>query len=200
MFLDSSGGIRDHLLITEHTPGVPDWSQGDFCGFGGPAGIEDWNFDGVPDFLLGCPDRNSAAGSLFLFTMQSQPAVPRPSACGDLILDIAAGEECESPNSTYCDSNCKISCGDGVVQANEVCDDGVANSDVIPNACRSSCNVPICGDLVLDTGEECDPGYNEFCDERCQFRCSNGFVDFNEECDDGNLNNGDGCSSICEIE
>ena len=28
----------------------------------------------------------------------------------------------------------------------------------------------------------------------------NGQIDFNEECDDNNLNNNDGCSSICKLE
>ena len=30
--------------------------------------------------------------------------------------------------------------------------------------------------------------------------CGNGDVEFGEACDDGNLANGDGCSSTCEIE
>ena len=30
--------------------------------------------------------------------------------------------------------------------------------------------------------------------------CGNGLVDKFEQCDDGNLNNGDGCSSICQKE
>jgi cysteine-rich repeat protein len=30
--------------------------------------------------------------------------------------------------------------------------------------------------------------------------CGNSIVEGGEQCDDGNLNNGDGCSSICKIE
>jgi TonB family protein len=30
--------------------------------------------------------------------------------------------------------------------------------------------------------------------------CGNGTVELGEQCDDGNLKNGDGCSSICRIE
>lgn len=49
-------------------------------------------------------------------------------------------------------------CGDGEVnQATETCDDGPNNSDVTPDACRTSCQPASCGDDVVDTGEEVDP-------------------------------------------
>ena len=47
-------------------------------------------------------------------------------------------------------------CGDGIVEGLEECDDGQANSDQIPNACRSTCVFPGCGDAVLDSGESGD--------------------------------------------
>ena len=34
----------------------------------------------------------------------------------------------------------------------------------------------------------------------CLVICGDNFVDFGETCDDGNFNNGDGCSSQCQIE
>jgi cysteine-rich repeat protein len=48
------------------------------------------------------------------------------------------------------------SCGDGVVQGEEACDFGAANSDTEPGACRNDCTEPACGDAVVDPGEECD--------------------------------------------
>ena len=65
------------------------------------------------------------------------------------------------------------SCGDGVVTPEEACDDGPANSDSVPDACRTNCAQPHCGDLVIDSGEQCD---------------------------DGNLTAGDGCSPACLFE
>jgi len=40
----------------------------------------------------------------------------------------------------------KGQCGDGVHDTTEESDDGEANSDAAPNACRSGCVLPRCGD------------------------------------------------------
>jgi len=65
-------------------------------------------------------------------------------------------------------------CGDGVVQSElgEECDDGDDNSDTDPDACRTDCVLPSCGDGVTDSGEECDDGNDVDNDE-----CSNGCVE-----------------------
>ena len=47
-------------------------------------------------------------------------------------------------------------CGDGLVEADELCDDATANSDTEPDACRTDCTLPHCGDGVLDSSEQCD--------------------------------------------
>jgi uncharacterized membrane protein YgcG len=63
-------------------------------------------------------------------------------------------------------------CGDGTVDSGEACDDGVANSDYFPNACRLDCTKPKCGDGVVDTGEACDPGGNgSLVDSSCDTSC-----------------------------
>ncbi len=41
-------------------------------------------------------------------------------------------------------------------------------------------------------------GTGEFCEKETM--CGNSIKEGTEQCDDGNLNNGDGCSSLCEIE
>jgi len=79
----------------------------------------------------------------------------------------------------------------------EECDDGDQNSDIIPNACRTSCKEPYCGDGVTDTAllEDCDDG-NYVNGDGCTFNCKkegvcgNRFIDFDlgEECDKGNEN------------
>ena len=65
-------------------------------------------------------------------------------------------------------------CGDGVwVSTCEQCDDGAANSDTTPGACRTDCRRAGCADGIVDPGEGCD---------------------------DGNRLSGDCCSILCEIE
>lgn len=64
-------------------------------------------------------------------------------------------------------------CGDGERAGIEQCDNGEANSNSEPNACRTDCRLARCGDGVVDDGESCD---------------------------DGNAIGGDGCSPACDTE
>lgn len=67
------------------------------------------------------------------------------------------------------------SCGDGIIDPTEECDDG---NTVSGDGCSGiACDLEFCGDGVYVEGNT-----------------------INEECDDGNNNNGDGCSSTCTIE
>jgi len=64
------------------------------------------------------------------------------------------------------------SCGDGVLDAGEGCDDG---DQLSGDGCSSACRVEFCGDGVVQPG-------------------------LGEDCDDGNATSGDGCSSSCSEE
>lgn len=64
---------------------------------------------------------------------------------------------------------------------------------------------PVCGDGVLDEGEQCDDGNNvdgDGCSAECTVEsyCGDGVLDEGEECDDGNFVDGDGCSATCQME
>jgi cysteine-rich repeat protein len=52
-------------------------------------------------------------------------------------------------------------CGDGVLDADEECDDGTDNSDSVADACRTTCFLAHCGDGIVDAGEACDDGGND---------------------------------------
>lgn len=76
-------------------------------------------------------------------------------------------------------------------------------------ACTSSSNNNgVCGDGVVDPGEQCDDGNTvsgDGCSSTCTIEtaqpvCGNGVVETGEQCDDGNTTNGDGCSSTCKTE
>ena len=65
--------------------------------------------------------------------------------------------------------------------------------------------VPVCGDAVLDAGEQCDDGNRtagDGCSATCQVEaaCGDAVLDAGEQCDDGNKTAGDGCSATCQIE
>jgi parallel beta-helix repeat protein len=98
-----------------------------------------------------------------------------------------------------------LSCGDGVVDEEEECDNGTANSDT--DACTTLCQIADCGDHVIRSGQEvCDDGLLNgtpgYCASDCQsFRlCGDKVIQAIELCDDGLANNDGhygGCTSTC---
>ncbi len=137
------------------------------------------------------------------------------------------GEWCDADadESRVCrDGNCLLSrCGDGVVdeRADEVCDDGNSENGDGCDDCRFSCETAAnCDDSNICNGDEaCDAELHtcvvgEPADEEtacgdsyvCRggqcvsTRCGDSEVDSDEECDDGNLDGGDGCDANCTYE
>jgi len=95
------------------------------------------------------------------------------------------------------------SCGDGVVDRDEECDDGTANAD--DAACTADCLRNACGDGKLWPGhEECDDGTSNADDAACTAactvaRCGDGRQQAGvEACDDG-VNDGSygSCAADC---
>jgi virginiamycin B lyase len=63
----------------------------------------------------------------------------------------------------------------------------------------------VCGDGILQLGEDCDDGNTVSCDGcsadcRLETGCGDGVRCGNEACDDGNTDSCDGCSATCTIE
>ncbi|MCK5413344.1 MAG: DUF4215 domain-containing protein, partial [Candidatus Pacebacteria bacterium] len=117
--------------------------------------------------------------------------------CDNGILDenyFSYKEECDGILGVgahqICSDSCALVdltyCGDGILQApndegtggpqddgNEQCDDGLVGSETCTSQCNLVVTEPFCGDGEIDIGEDCD---------------------------DGNNSDGDGCSSVCQIE
>ncbi len=101
-----------------------------------------------------------------------------------------------------CTNECTIpNCGNGIVDMGEECDLGSANSD--SGQCLTSCHLARCGDNKVEAGvEQCDGTAGpQPCAADCHHEvCGNGIIDPGEQCDDGGTTNGDGCSSTCHFE
>jgi cysteine-rich repeat protein len=80
--------------------------------------------------------------------------------------------------------NIFATCGNGIVEAGESCDDGnITNGD----GCSSTCNV--------------QPGFSCVGSPSvCTAICGDGLIAGAETCDDGNTTNGDGCTSTCNVQ
>ena len=118
------------------------------------------------------------------------------------VLVVACVAACGGSNN-----NASHSCGDGIVNGTEECDDG---NTVSGDGCSSVCKkeVGMCGDGIVDVATEtCDDGNRtsgDGCSANCQTEtsatCGNGVVDAGEGCDDHNTAAGDGCSASCQVE
>ncbi len=147
--------------------------------------------------------------------------IEQEEACDDGNTDD--GDGCSADCSTveegyHCDvpgMDCiHEDCGNQLVEGDEECDDGEYSEPYGDGKCTASCKrAHYCGDGFWDdidreNGEECDdgtdtsaqyPGCSAEC-KRVNF-CGDGTIQTeHEKCDDGNLEDGDGCSSACEIE
>lgn len=133
------------------------------------------------------------------------------ASCGAFDPDCAA-------NHCGADGECSYACAQpidpdctDVLNSSSRCndEDGLCNPNCSggDDDCQGL-STPVCGDEVVDPGEECDDGNNsngDGCSANCQIEepdqeCGNGDLEPGEECDDGNNSNGDGCSSSCTLE
>ena len=64
--------------------------------------------------------------------------------------------------------------------------------------------LPVCGNAIVEAGEDCDEsGATMLCNADCTLSaCGDGVLneEAGEACDDGNLDDDDGCSATCEVE
>ncbi len=113
-------------------------------------------------------------------------------------------EEIKTTIPTY-DKACDAAvCGNGKLEAGEVCDDG---NTLDTDTCSAKCQKTVCGDGLVNKPNSV--GLQEECDSNAAtcVKCKKGIcgdgvlqLALKEECDDGNALGADGCSETCKIE
>jgi cysteine-rich repeat protein len=119
---------------------------------------------------------------------------------------IAAGEQLASDLVIQFYSTAAV-CGDGLTTPpNEECDDANADNE---DGCSNECRLPVCGDNIKQTTEECDDNSidTDDCVQCKAARCGDGALWTDklpdgqdaEQCEDGNDVADDGCTN-CRID
>src|SRR5690606_21364895 len=110
-----------------------------------------------------------------------------------------------NPDMDDCAPGCAAvpTCGDGIINGSEACDDGEANTETGYNGCTTTCTVgPSCGDGSITGTENCDDGVNDGSYGSCTSACEPGprcgdnttQAEWGEECDGGSA-----CTSECRL-
>jgi cysteine-rich repeat protein len=159
--------------------------------------------NGILDTGEACDDSNRFHGDGCSADCRSN------EVCGNGVIDVTIGESCEraSGDEAWCRDDCvSVRCGDGVRDGDafELCDEGMANSDLRDATCRPNCQPRRCGDGVHDSTEVCDDGNaldGDGCSSDCMSdeSCGNGVVDTaaGESCDTGDPESAAWCRPSC---
>ena len=177
---------------------------------GGSPGIcQPDNFCGnsVLETGEGCDDGNNTPGDGCNATCDIEDGFPcNITAPGDTDDDSCESNICDTTGGSPGICEPANTCGNGVLEADEGCDDG---NDTPGDGCNASCLIEdgnACNETPPgETGDDsCDSGV---CDTSggapgvcVPAGCGNNLLEAGEGCDDGNNTDGDGCNAMCLIE
>ncbi|CAK72853.1 unnamed protein product (macronuclear) [Paramecium tetraurelia] len=108
-------------------------------------------------------------------------------------------QECDKNGWQLSEGVCTTKCGDGYAVGNEQCDDGNDLQFDGCYLCSYQCD-KMCVECFQGQCIQCQVGFVED-GYQCHNTCGDGYLAQQlEQCDDGNLENNDGCSEICKVE
>jgi fibro-slime domain-containing protein len=164
----------------------------------------------------------AASRNLFL-GLVACVAIADIAGCGSAAEGPGAADDASPPPLTSSDSGASPSSDSGP-QIFAMFDAGhpVGPGAACDGASCVDATMSICGDGVVEPGEQCDDGNSipgDGCSGVCQIEpgytcptpgqpcvyslvqvCGDGKIEGDEACDDGNTKSGDGCSSTCDVE
>jgi cysteine-rich repeat protein len=157
---DVGDGDADATSSTEETSG-----EGDADGSTGGDGDTDGSTGGDGDSTGGDGDSTGGDGDS---TGGDGDGDCSPGALG---CDCAEGDICLSGLSCIEGICVEPSCGNGVVESGEECDEGSDNGVEGSSDCKSDCTANLCGDDYLGDTEACDDG-NTVAHDGCNATCT----------------------------
>lgn len=90
----------------------------------------------------------------------------------DGVEDTDWVEDTEDTEDTAVDTGWEVWCGNGIIEGDEMCDDGILAGEY--NGCAPGCVLgPYCGDGIVNGTEACDDGNRDKkdgCNNRCKIR------------------------------
>jgi len=127
---------------------------------------------------------------------------------------VRGTEECDdgaTANGDGCDSTCGVEPGYTCIGEPSLCTltatatpADTTTATPSPSATPTPTPTALCGNGILEQGEQCDDNNLvdcDGCDSNCTLTaCGNGIVCPPEQCDDGNTTGGDCCSATCQFE
>ncbi|CAD8148167.1 unnamed protein product [Paramecium octaurelia] len=133
------------------------------------------------------------------YSFASQSCRPQ---CGDGII-VYPFEECDDSNDITDDEChlCKLQCGVNCLECSpqNICLECVQDYELVNMICyeqTNACGNSGCNLCENDSCFTCFTGYY-LINDMCYSQCGDGIMTDLEECDDGNLLNGDGCDNDC---
>jgi cysteine-rich repeat protein len=171
---------------------IPTWPPTNMATFGSQIGLAGSGLATGLDGGENCDDGNTVDGDAC------------PSTC---VIDKCAGVICPAPTDAchdpgVCDSFTGV-CSNPPKDDGTSCDDGngcTQTDQCQAGACAGSNPVACPGRANCQNAGTCDPASGQCSAPTGCAGCGNGGVEQGEQCDDGNVAAGDGCSPTCQYE